>query len=561
MVSTFYLVLFIVSFIYLVVFMIEFSQHVSVFYPLLCLAILVMNFGYWQISIADTVEAAIVSNKVVYIGASFIHLLMVACLAEICKTEVPQFMKVLGCFAGMVIFALNLTVGNSDLYYKNCSIEVVNGCTYLVRDYGPTHFLFPVLVICAMLYGDYIVIRALLEKRKVSFISSYYSLGIMVICNGIYFAEKLLKLKFELLPLAYVLGLSGIFVLLSRIKMYDITGIYADSLEGGTEFGFIIFDSRLRFSAADENARRWFPELNELVVDGIIRKFDTKMLEQIRTWATGGSEGNIYFRCGDRIVAASHFSVGRNNRRIHGVRLHDETQEQEYKQLIENYNSHLMEEVQQKTQKLNLVQEDIIMSMAAIVENRDASTGGHIRRTRDVIKIFVNHLEQKGSFGELTHQTADCIVRAAPLHDFGKIGIPDVILNKPGKYTEEEYDEMKKHPAIGSVIVARILKSSEDIQFKNIAVNIAHYHHEKWDGTGYPDHLRENEIPFEARVMALADVFDALVSKRVYKEQYSYDRAFSIIRESRGTHFDPALCDSFLECREQLEQLYSSYPD
>ena len=196
--------------------------------------------------------------------------------------------------------------------------------------------------------------------------------------------------------------------------------------------------------------------------------------------------------------------------------------------------------------------------MASIVENRDSNTGGHIRRTSDIVRVFTSHLMEKGFLPELTEHGVDCIIRSAPLHDFGKIAISDAILNKAGKYTPEEYEEMKKHPVQGASIVERILQNSDDIQLKNIARNIAYYHHEKWDGSGYPKGLKGEEIPIEARIMALADVFDALVSKRVYKEQYSFDKAFAIIAQSAGSHFDPNLCKQFLDCRDSLIAIYST---
>lgn len=199
--------------------------------------------------------------------------------------------------------------------------------------------------------------------------------------------------------------------------------------------------------------------------------------------------------------------------------------------------------------------------MASIVENRDNNTGGHIRRTSDVVRVFVEHLLETDYSSTLNREMADQIIKAAPLHDFGKIAIPDNILNKPGKYVSEEYEIMKLHSQKGAEIVERILQNSDDLQFKNIAVNVAHYHHEKWDGTGYPCGLAKEKIPLEARIMALADVFDALVSKRVYKEQYSYDKAFGIIEESSGSHFDPSLCREFLKCRLQIETLYDGNLD
>ena len=229
--------------------------------------------------------------------------------------------------------------------------------------------------------------------------------------------------------------------------------------------------------------------------------------------------------------------------------------------MVERYNVELGEQVKEKTARLVEVQNDIIVSMASIVENRDNNTGGHIRRTSDVVKIFVDDLRETGYSSVLTPDTAERIIKAAPLHDFGKIAIPDSVLNKPGKFTPEEYEVMKKHAQKGAGIVARILQNSDDLKFKNIAVNVAHYHHEKWNGAGYPCGLAEKEIPLEARIMALADVFDALVSKRVYKDQFSYDKAFSIIEESSGSHFDPELCRRFLKCRPRIEALYDSYTD
>lgn len=166
------------------------------------------------------------------------------------------------------------------------------------------------------------------------------------------------------------------------------------------------------------------------------------------------------------------------------------------------------------------VQNDIVVGMASIVENRDGNTGGHIQRTSDVVKVFVDSLVQRNSAPALTPDVAQRVVKAAPLHDFGKIAIPDAILNKPGKFTPEEYEAMKQHAEKGAVIAAGILQNSEDTELKAIAVNMAHYHHEKWNGTGYPCGLVGEAIPLEARIMALADVFVALVIKRVYKERF-----------------------------------------
>ena len=263
-----------------------------------------------------------------------------------------------------------------------------------------------------------------------------------------------------------------------------------------------------------------------------------------------------YTVCAGGILEVCYSVPEMYRKKLHCIRIWDDTPQQQYLKLVEQYNEELGMQVKEKTARLVEVQNDIIVSMASIVENRDNNTGGHIRRTSDVVRAFVEHLLATDYSSTLTREIADQIIKAAPLHDFGKIAIPDSILNKPGKFVSEEYEIMKLHAKKGAEIVARILQNSDDLQFKNIAVNVAHYHHEKWDGTGYPCGLVQEEIPLEARIMALADVFDALVSNRVHKGQFSFDEAFGIIEESSGSHFDPSLCKAFLQCRLQIETLY-----
>lgn len=211
-------------------------------------------------------------------------------------------------------------------------------------------------------------------------------------------------------------------------------------------------------------------------------------------------------------------------------------------------------QLEARTLHIKHIQEMMVLGMATMVESRDMSTGGHINRTSMVVKIFTEKLSREQD--PLPKSFLDMVVRAAPMHDLGKISVDDRILRKQGRFTPEEYEEMKKHSAEGARIVRQILVGVEEDDFVEIAANVAHYHHEKWDGSGYPDGLVGEQIPIESRIMALADVFDALVSKRCYKEAYTYEKAFSIIEESVGTHFDPNLGKLFLKCRPELEALY-----
>lgn len=222
---------------------------------------------------------------------------------------------------------------------------------------------------------------------------------------------------------------------------------------------------------------------------------------------------------------------------------------------LDDLRKNLEEKLDERTRHISHIQQMMVLGMATMVESRDNSTGGHIKRTSMVVETFAAKLS-RSDYG-LSKSFLKKVIRAAPMHDLGKIAVDDRILRKQGKFTDEEYEEMKNHSREGARIVKQILEGVEKEDFVRIAVNMAHYHHEKWNGTGYPTGIAGEEIPVEARIMALADVFDALVSKRCYKEAFSYDKAFGIIEESLGTHFDPGLGRIFITCRSELEELYN----
>ncbi|MBR6987634.1 MAG: HD domain-containing protein, partial [Clostridiales bacterium] len=245
-----------------------------------------------------------------------------------------------------------------------------------------------------------------------------------------------------------------------------------------------------------------------------------------------------------------------------------------YMKLLANYNDRLSDEVAQKTENIVKMHNKLILGMATMVESRDNSTGGHIRRTSDVVKVLVDEIRKDEDsadgrknirflFGKegLTEEFCKNMIQAAPMHDLGKIAVDDAVLRKPGKFTPEEFAEMKKHAAEGARIVDQILGGTENEAFHKLAVNVAHYHHERWDGSGYPEGLKGEEIPIEARIMAIADVYDALVSKRVYKDKFSFGDADRIMMESMGKHFDKRLERYYLSAKPRLEEYYRSMGD
>ena len=213
---------------------------------------------------------------------------------------------------------------------------------------------------------------------------------------------------------------------------------------------------------------------------------------------------------------------------------------------LEAYRKSLEAMVEAQLQQITQLQQDIIITMANLIESRDGTTGEHIKNTTHYVELFIEALVEQGIYKEeLTKEVVSDIKKASPLHDIGKITISDLILQKPGSFTSEEYEIMKSHARAGQQVILKNMDKVVDKKFVKIASDIAAYHHEKWNGTGYPEGLKETEIPLSARIVALADVLDALVAKRPYKNGMTVDEALAIMRKDRGTAFEPLLFDVF----------------
>ena len=210
-------------------------------------------------------------------------------------------------------------------------------------------------------------------------------------------------------------------------------------------------------------------------------------------------------------------------------------------------------QLRQKTVQLQHLQNAIIFSFADMVENRDQGTGGHVERTAAYIKILVDAMTEHDVYTDkIKELDIEQFVSSARLHDVGKIAISDLILNKPGKLTDEEYDIMKTHTTEGEKAIDQIASRTDDVEFLRNAKLFAGCHHERWDGKGYPRGLKGADIPIQGRIMALVDVYDALVSERPYKKPFSHEEAVKMIMENAGTQFDPMVADVFSKASEQL---------
>lgn len=232
----------------------------------------------------------------------------------------------------------------------------------------------------------------------------------------------------------------------------------------------------------------------------------------------------------------------------------------EYQHELETINERLEVAVRDRTEQVERIQQVTVFSLAKLAESRDTETGDHLERMRSYTRELALELRREGPYRNLiTDGFIESLYRSSPLHDIGKVGIPDSILLKPGKLTPHEFDVMKSHTLIGGDTLRAAEREAGGDLFLAMGRDIAYFHHEKWDGSGYPHGVSEDTIPLSARIAAVADVYDALSSKRPYKDAFSHEKSVHIITEGRGTHFDPAVHDAFLRCEERVVSIRSHF--
>ena len=230
------------------------------------------------------------------------------------------------------------------------------------------------------------------------------------------------------------------------------------------------------------------------------------------------------------------------------------------REFLKHQNQILETMVGERTHELALTQDVTILCMASLAETRDQETGFHIRRTQHYIRALCEKLASNSKFKAfLTDEVIELLFKSAPLHDIGKVGVPDSILKKRGPLTPSEIKTMERHAIFGRDAILLAEKQLGSTSFLRFAREITHSHHEKWDGSGYPEGLRGPEIPISGRLMALADVYDALISKRVYKDAFPHEEASRIIINNRGTHFDPDMVDAFVEIGDSFQKIANDF--
>ena len=537
------------------------NQNIS-YYLMMYVAILIANMGYYTVSTAQSMETALMGHRMIYLGGVFVPIFMLFSAMKLCHMDVPRWLTLVLVLSAAIVLYFAFSVGHGTLYYENVALGKERGITVMLKEYGLMHTFYMIFLFGSILLTIGIILYKFCMNRNIPRQVLTCILAVEIICMSSYLVRRIFDTNLEFLPFAYVMADIIFVFLIRRIVKYEVQESVINSLDEESTQGYIAFDENKRFVACNEMAVKYLPELGFQRVDELLDKTKVPVLYGYFGEALNQpvvEEIKRLIELGD-IVLEAHLKVlhpGKSEK-IDGylIELVDDTQNQKYLQLLNHYNEDLAAEVKKQTEYIDKLQERMVLGMADMIENRDTNTGGHVKRTSEVILIFTKELKNCSKEYGFTDEFLRYVAKAAPMHDLGKIAVSDVILNKPGKFTPEEFEEMKKHAEKGADIVGQILDGVEDEEFVRVAKNVAHYHHEKWNGQGYPEGKAGIDIPPEARIMALADVFDALVSKRCYKDKMDYDKAFGIIEESLGSHFDPELGKMFLKCRPQLEAFY-----
>ncbi len=560
MITSFFGILLVISVLVILYMAQKNYENIDIYYWTLVIMVPIVVLGYWLKTRVTTVEGARLCFCFIYIDSTVLLTAVIFNIMRFMGIAVKSWIKLVAYIVGFGHLFIIWLCFDNDLYYKNMTLidtglgtatKMVNGPLKIV------HWIYLILVlgIIIALMIMAIVRKGTYSRRTLTLYSLLTGVGILV-----YIIESILDVDFSNLPALYVTADILIALNYDHAHTHDIACLISEQQKYHGTKGYVAFDLDRNFLSCNSKIYDFVPELKKQIVDenlppdSELRSIFYSLIDDyrrdIKNVKKFDHDGRI---CQCEI---SEFSI-RKDGKVQGYLfdIDDVTEEEKFLQVMKDYNTTLNKEVKIKTESIKNIQEKVVLGLANMVENRDNNTGGHVKRTSDLIKIVVNEAKRQGVYS-ISEQYAEDIVRAAPMHDIGKITIENSILCKPGDLTKEEFNIMKTHSVKSGEFVNLILKGVEEKHFVDVAYNVARYHHERWDGRGYPEGLVGEMIPLEARLMAIADVYDALVSQRYYKKALKYEEAAKIMVEGMGSQFDPNMLSVFLGCRHELEEYY-----
>lgn len=509
--------------------------------------------GYTLEMEATTRELAIQSLKVTYVGKPFILFSLYLFVMEYCGVSVSKRRRNILFLISLTVTILVFTNDFHRLFYS--SIDFTDGGLFphMIIHHGILYNLYTAFL-CYYFLGMIIVCIRKYRRHESQLIQKQILILLMLIIFSMFcLAAYLLNLTagYDATAMAYLVAVFFFERLMRKYGLFDTLTLAKDEAIDNMKNGLIVIDIYGNLVYTNAEASK--------VLDCIKTcEHREKPVEYLETLAANGKPLFI-----SQKLAPELEDISGNENYVYELSLrdiiHDEANYGQMLIVTENtdhyyYTARLRDEVDKKTKEVVSIQRDIIGSFAAIIEARDGITGQHIKNTGNLVRVLVNLMKDDARYSNIiTSDYAQMVADAAHLHDIGKIAIPDSILQKKGKLTDEEFAIMKTHPQEGARILDITLKGLESDSYYQIAHDMALYHHEHYDGKGYPTGISGCSIPLSARIMAVADVYDALRSKRHYKDGFSKEKSVEIIRESMGTQFDPTIASIFLEHIDEME--------
>lgn len=538
-------------------------KYIDPYQWVLILFMPVVTAAYFARSVAQSDDAMMFANDLVYSDGTILPAIFLLSTCLTLKVNINKIFKSLIYIAAIAHLVLVWFGSVNGLYYKNLSFVRGPYGSYLNYEAGPLKFLHYVYIVPIIIAIIVLIIKAFRHPEKTAPKITWSYLFLAGGASVFYMIDIISDSHYEILPLFYAISTWTMCFYYNQNFVHNIDNIVATVHETGAVRGFIAFDLQKKFLCANEMARSILPDLNKMDLDkaighefSFISDFFSDLINRLET---GVKDPNFLDIDSKSYKCQASYFYTRKKSATKGflIELSDDTVNRKYLEFVNNYNETLSQAIKNQTSNIRNIQAKVVLGLADMIENRDQSTGSHVKRTSDIIQILVGVMNEN-DIGSLDRLYSEDIIRAAPMHDLGKIAIDNSILCKPGKLTDEEYMIMKTHSVKSGEIVRAILNGVEENHFVTVAYNVARYHHERWDGKGYPEGLSGTNIPLEARIMAIADVYDALVSKRCYKEPMSFKQAYTVMMANMGTQFDPGLETVFVLSCPQFETYYKS---
>lgn len=500
-------------------------------------AVLVNSVGYLIEMTADSMKVALVAAKFSYLGKIYIPPLAFFFVLYYCGIKVPRALVVALTSVHTAVLVLVLSCEEHDLFYKSSYFSTAGVFPHLEQEYGVVYKGYMALVLCyavmtlLICIGQYRKSEEEEQKRVM-----YLSIIVLLPVLGLVLYLTGLTRGYDATAVSYVLSGAVLLFSIFRYDFFDTVNLAKHYVVENLSDGLVVLGPQGQFVYANTPALALFPQLNG--------KEYRSVVEEIKQYCLKGKtlhmNGNSYTVTRQEIL---------QEQKLRGYMFYLQDITDSY-----NYTSKLETEVREISLELFQSQHSLIVSLANMVEARDGVTGLHIKHTSAYVEIIAKALKNRPKYQNVINNSyISVLCEAAPLHDIGKIAMEDAILRKEGSLNTEELKSIQSHPALGAQIIDTVLAETSGSDYLATAREMAYCHHERWDGNGYPRGLKGEEIPLSARIMAIADVYDALRSERSYKAAYSKEEAKRIIVEEAGTQFDPELVEVFLECLPEME--------